>query len=57
MKKKQPIQTPFMQDVIEELATLSIIVKNFEKFDEEARFRNMRYLVDRFSKYVPSQNY
>lgn len=44
-------------NVSAELNLLATLVKTFEKFDEEARFRNMKYFVDRFNKYVPSQNY
>lgn len=53
-KKTIKKQTPFMEEVNKELSTLASIVKAFESFDEEARSRNMRYLVNRFSKYVPS---
>lgn len=46
-----------MKPAINELEQLDIIISAFQRLDEEARSRAMKYLVDRFSKYVPSQNY
>lgn len=46
-----------MKPAINEIAQLEILVLAFDKLDEGARFRVMKYFTDRFSEYVSSSNY